>query len=207
MRHVVITRMLYREDEPFFQRLELYKAYTLKSLREQTNQNFDIAVLCSKQHAHIFRKMDIIPFFTRSDYFGEFSQETKTWHVKVPWGEIEGLREYEIQTNLDSDDFVSSDYIEAVQELSHGDKSIHIHFQPTLVDIKTGEHKKMRNRYDDKTGSAFYSLYQPNPQEYIYIGIDGHRKMQQYADKTVFIGEGYAFVGIHDHNDSTTINS
>jgi hypothetical protein len=204
MTHVFVTRMLYTDDDRFYKRLELYKKYTLKSLREQTNKNFDIAVLCNRKHATTISSLNVIPFFVGKDNFG---QKDKTWHCKVPWSEIEGLKKYDIQSNIDSDDFVSKEYVELIQSLSVGDKSIHIHFQPVLFNHKTGEYKDMNNKYNESNGSAFCSLYQPNKDNYIYIGQDGHRRIQNYTDKTIIINKGYAFVGIHDNNDSTTWGS
>lgn len=204
MKHIVVTRMLYTDNDRFFKRLELYKKYTLKSLKEQSVHNFDIAVLCNRKHKEAIRELGVIPFFVGKDNFG---QRDKTWHCKVSWSEIEGLGKYDIQSNIDSDDWVCHKYIEKIQELSVGDKSIHIHFQPLLFNLKTQEIKAMRNRYDSNNGSAFYSLYQPDKTNYIYIGQDGHRRMQNYADKTIIICESYAYVGIHDDNDSTTMNA
>jgi hypothetical protein len=139
--HVVTTRMLYTDDNEFYKRLELYKKYTLKSLREQTNKNFDIAVLCNRKHATTINSLNVIPFFVGKDNFG---QKDKTWHCKVPWTEIEGLDKYDIQSNIDSDDFISKEYVELIQSLSVGDKSIHIHFQPVLFNHKTGEYHHNR---------------------------------------------------------------
>lgn len=204
IKHVVVTRMLYEDDKKFLARLELYKNILLKSLEAQTNQNFDIAVLCNRKHQEFIKEIGVIPFFVGENNYG---QKDKTWHVKVPWEEIEGLEKYDIQSNIDSDDYVSEEYIEIIQESCGGGKSIHIHFQPILHNYITGEKKRMSNRYDKNTGSAFYSLYQPNKENYIYIGQDGHRRMQNYAEKTILIGEGHCFVGVHDSNDSTTMNA
>jgi len=205
MTHVVVTRMLYQDSEPFLKRLELY--YKLfNSLKNQTVQNFDIAVLCNRKHADILKEIfrdSVIPFFTKEDNFG---QRDKTWHCKIPWEEIEGLNMYDIQSNIDSDDWVSENYIETIQKHCK-DKSLHIHFQPTLVRLKTGQTKSMNSVYNKYNGSAFYSLYQPDKSNYIYIGQDGHRRMQNYAEESILIPEGYAFVGIHDNNDSTTWNA
>lgn len=207
MTHVIITRMLYKDDNDFLKRLDLYKLYLLESLKGQTNRNFDIAVLCNRKHAPIIKELGLIPFFVGEDNFG---QKDSTWHCKVKWEEIEGLDKYDIQSNIDSDDYVSDNYVEKIQDIvgkESNNKSLHIHFQPLLVDYSSGLIKKMRNVYDEKNGSAFCSLYQPNKNNYIYIGQDGHRRMQKYANKSIIIKEGYCFVGIHEDNDSTTINA
>jgi hypothetical protein len=203
--HVVITRMLYKDDGRFLKRLELYKKHLLNSLKKQRRQNFDVAVLCNRRHAEYLTELGVIPFFLKDP--DNLGQRDKTWHVKVPWSEIDELEKYYIQSNIDSDDFVSDDYIQMVQHFAEGEEKLLIQFQPSLVDYKTEVIKPMRNKYDEENGSAFCSLYQPTEDNYIYIGQDGHRKMPKYANRTITIGEGYAFVGIHDDNDSTTINS
>jgi hypothetical protein len=202
--HIVITRMLYGEDKPFFDRLKMYKKYLLKSLKNQTNKNFNVAVLCNERHRLVFVKMGIIPFYIKGGWLGQ--RENIYWNAKVPWNMIEGLDMYDIQSNIDSDDYVSEEYIDIIQKHCVGDKSIHIHFQPVFHQYSTGLIKEMRSVYDENNGSAFCSLYQPDKTNYIYIGQDGHRRMQMYMDKTIVI-QGHCFVGIHDKNDSTTINA
>jgi hypothetical protein len=207
MSHVVVTRMLYQDDDKFLDRLELYKKNLLPSLKKQINRHFDIAVLCNRKHADVLRKLGVTPFFLKDKK--NFGQRDKTWHCKVKLSEIEGLGMYDIQSNIDSDDWVAKEYIDKVQVLSKRNKSAHIHFQPLLVNLKTGETKEMKNRYngEPENGSAFYSLYQPNKKNFIYVGQDGHRRMGKYMERSILITSGYAFVGIHDKNDSTTWNA
>ena len=205
MKHVIITRLLYPVgDRRFKKRFDMYQRL-YDSLQAQTNQNFDIAVLCNRQHAPLFHGLGVIPFFVRDNWTGQ--REGKYWNCKTDWDNLVGLDMYDIQSNIDSDDYVTEVYVDKIQEVCKGDESIHVHFQPMLHEYATGIIKPMKNTYDENNGSAFKSLYQPNKDNYIYIGQDGHRRMQQYAKKTILFPQGFAFVGIHDDNDSTTINA
>jgi len=201
--HVVVTRLLYKDYYDFRKRLELYKETALDCLKKQTNQSFDIAVLCNPEHQEDIRELGIIPFFRKDRQLG--GHVGKYWHTMTPWENIEGLKKYKIQTNLDSDDIASADYIEKIKSIARGDKSLHIHFQPRLYNYNTGEEKKTNIRYNN-SGSMFYSLYQPTG-KYTYIGHDSHKEMGSYASKSILVGEGYAWLTIHDNNDSSTWNT
>jgi len=212
MKHILITRMLYAGDDPKFEeRLALYKTLCLPRLKLQTEKNFDIGVLCNKAHANIFKDLGIIPFHRKDNWLGQ--KPDRFWSCMTKWDEIEGLEKYDIQSNLDSDDLVSSEYIKRIQaavqkEINGGfTGSLHIHFQPRLFDLHTLTDGTQKKRYDDEEGSAFYSLYQPDKENYVYVGQDSHRRMASYMDKTILIGEGYCWMNIHGGNDSTTINS
>jgi hypothetical protein len=207
-KHAIITRMVYEEDDPKFEeRLAIYRAMCLPRLRLQKNKNFDISVLCNKKHADIFRSLGIIPHFLKEEFYGE-RMPVGTWILYTPWENIEGLEKYDIQTNLDSDDLVSPDYTEKIEEemKKHNCKTL-LSFQERLYNPHTFEEKEMRKKYHEKMPSAFYSLYQPDKTNYIYINHDSHLQMHKYAEKSIIVGEGYCWASIHGNNDSTTMNS
>ena len=201
-KHVVVTRMLYEHKKDFLERLELYKETALKSLQNQKNKDFDIAVLCNSDHDKYLKSLGIIPFHRKDGLFGE--KTAKGWHSFVDLSGIEGLDKYYIQSNLDSDDEVLPEYIDKVQELLLGNKKIHLHFQPMLRDYKTKEEKEMATKYSNDCCSAFFSLYQPVEEGYIYLGCDSHKNMSKYADKTILLN-GFCFVNIHDDNDTSSM--
>lgn len=212
MNQVVITRMLYATDNPAFEeRLAIYRALCLPRLRRQKNKNFDIAVLCNREHKKVFEDLGVIPFFRKDNWLGQ--KPKKFWSCFSKWEELEGLDKYDIQTNLDSDDLVSDMFIDKIQrtiedEINNGHKgSLHIHFQPRLFSFHDLVEKPQKRQYSDSSGSAFYSIYQPDKERYISLIEDSHTRIQAYMDKSVLIGEDYCWIGIHDNNDSTTINS
>lgn len=203
--HIIITRMWYEKKEDLLKRIETYKANLLPVLLNQTEQNFDIGILCNKKHEKIIKSIHprIIPFFTKK----KPGKVGKCWHIFSEWKDISGIKKYDIQTNIDSDDIISLDAIKIIKDSITERKSTHIHFFPTLRDFYTGELRKVRIKYRDTQNSAFYSLYQPDKKNYIYIGQGSHTNFAKYAEKTILIPEGHYFVNIHDSNDSSTMES
>ena len=212
MNHVIITMMNYRKDHPkeskqFIDRLEIYKKTVLPRIKAQTKQNFDIAVLCDRKNAQIFKDMGIIPFHTKDGYAGHY---TDVWHFNTPWENIEGLKKYDIQTVVLSDDLISEKYIEKIEEVieqnKEGDKSIHIQFQPRLYNLETGQEKAMSLRYSNGFSSPMYSIYQPG-EKYYFIHHDSHTVMPKYFDKSFLIGEGYCWLTAHSGSLSITMST
>jgi len=202
MTHVVVTRLLYKEEKDFKERLDLYKETALDCLKKQTVRNFDIAIHCNPDHAEYVRELDFIPFFMKDRSLGY--RQGPYWTAYTSWSNIEGLEKYDIQTNLDSDDIITNDYIVKIQEIMKGDESIHLHFQPKLRNHHTKEVKESWIQYGSTKGSMFYSLYQPSKENYVFIGHDTHADMWKYVDKTIFINDKtYCWLNIHGKNDSS----
>jgi len=203
--HIVITRMWYEKEEDLLDRIKMFKLTMLPALLNQVDKNFDIGVLCQEKHRKIIEAIHpkLIPFFTTktSGYIN------KCWHIFSDWKDISGLKKYDIQTNVESDDYVIPEFTQKIQEvMANKSHTTHIHFQPLLRNYKTGEIKKMRIRYGKETQSSPYSLYQPNKDNYIYIGQDSHTVFGKYADESILIPEGYSWLNIHDKNDSSTMD-
>jgi len=203
--HIVITRMWYENKKDLLERVKIYEFNLLPSLLNQTEQDFDIGILCNEKHKEIIQDIHprIIPFFTKK----KGTRTGKYWHIFSSWKDITGIKKYDIQTNIDSDDIVSRDFIKVIRDsINEGEKTL-IHFRPLLRDFFTGIIKRIKINYHEKYPSACYSLYQPDKKKYIYIGQDSHTRMYQYAGKVITIPEGYYWVNIHDRNDSSTMGS
>ena len=204
-KYVVITRMLYADNDPKFEeRLSIYRALCLPRIKKQTIKT-DIAVLCNKAHANIFKSLGVIPFFMRDGSVGK--KPGRFWSCLTNWDNIEGLDEYDVQINIDSDDLITDNYVWRINKAIEMEKeqSLHIHFQPRIFNFHTFEEKEQNKKYNTKEGSAFYAIYQPNKDNYVYIGQTSHLFMPSLMNKSVLIGEGYCWIGIHDNNDSTTM--
>ena len=77
MNHAIITKLLYREEDPKFEeRLALYKTLHLPRLEMQTVKDFDILVLCNRKHGKIFEDMGLTPIYTKDGFLGHFSQSS-----------------------------------------------------------------------------------------------------------------------------------
>ena len=211
-RHAVITRMLYKEDDPQFEeRLAIYRAFSLPRLKLQTVQDFDIIVLCNKKHSGVFKKLGLKVAFYKDGFLGH--RPRGLYNSFTPFENIEGMDMYDIQTSIDSDDLVAENYIWRIRkaiEIEGYDKSLHIHFQEELYNPHTLERKSMKIKYGvppKNWGSAFYSLYQPDKKNYIFAGQETHLHISQHFEKSILIGEGYCWAMIHGSNDSTTMDS
>ena len=67
MTHIIISRMWYEKEEDLLKRITIYESNLLPALLNQTNQDFDIGVLCNEKHKEIIQDIHprIIPFFTK----------------------------------------------------------------------------------------------------------------------------------------------
>ena len=206
--HIVISRMWYHEEEDLLERIKIYEANLLPILLNQEDKDFDIGVLCRKEHEQIIKKIHprIIPFFTDKE---SWTIRDIFWALFVEWKDIYGLNKYDIQTNVDSDDLVSTRFTKIIRQtvLENTETSTHIHFVPLIRNYYTGEVEEIRENYSNGSDSSFYSLYQPNKEDYVYIGQDSHTKFSKYAQKSILIPEGEVWVNIHDSNDSSTMES
>lgn len=219
--HVVVFRMHYREDDPKFDwRFTYFKTMVLPRLLEQNNQNFDIAVRCNPVHNELFLALSdrIKVFTTKPEWEGHIKEgyEEKVrrgyWVDFVPWEAVVGLNKYDIQTSIDTDDLIlRKDFIDEVEKRLHsasegGNKSVHISFQPEMFFLPAMQLYNCPIRYDARKGSPFFSIYQPDKENYVYIGDDSHLIIGQQMDKQIFAEKArplFCAFSIHDKNEST----
>ncbi len=207
MNHIIITTFNYPYGERFLNRMEIYKKWHLESLRKQTLQNFDIGAICDPENDKYFEEMGIIPIHTKDGYTGHMHPERNHWEYYTPWENIEGIKKYDVQTGLDTDNFLDPGYVERLfEELDKipKDEPAHIHFQPKIKNILTGEEKEMASRYGPHWGSAMYSIYQPDD-PYYFIYHDSHSRMHNLFKKSVLV-DGYCWVGLHNENVINDMN-
>ena len=210
--HVVIVRCHYEEnDQRFKWRFEYFKNEVLPRLLAQTNQNFDIAIYCNKKHAELFKKLSdrITTFYAKkSNPIYRTTSDMKTYYSDfMSLDNIVGLKKYDIQTGLDSDDLVETGYIDKILETikrNGYDKSLHISFQPDTFDLITNKYYPITQHYKAVTrGSAFLTIYQPDKKNYIFAYQYSHIKIGEHFDKSILIPEGYCHMVIHGRNEST----
>lgn len=206
--HVIVTILFFEDDNRFNNRINIYKKEVLPRIKAQTKTNFDICVVCKKKHQDIIRSIGVIP--------ATFKDDKLNLKNLGRWGTVgenlwdnTNLKKYHIKTRLDSDDLLAPNYIEkTLEEINKldKDKSISVTFQPRLFNLITKEDKKMRTRYSAKRCSMFSSIYKPN-KEHKFLAENSHFDISKYAEQNVFVDEGYCWLGIHDKNNSTTMNS
>jgi len=186
MNHAVIIRMHYPECEAFYKRLELFRSVCLPSFEAQTDKDFDIVVVCNEIHKHHF-DYSIHPD-VRS-FYGDGLRDIKSKSVAPFDYELPHV----IQTRLDSDDFVSPDFIETI----HANQDVDmLCFKPIKV--------KGKDRYrviaPDYKVSQFLSVKGKG-----FIYKYGHRSWWKHVDTWKVIDFGYCFLSVHNGNASTKI--
>lgn len=207
-----IIRFHYAEGDPRFDwRFIYFRDQVLPRILAQTIGGFDIAIRCNPAHANLFEMLhpSIRTFQVKDEQARYKTVGGKQYFYDfVPWEDVIGLPEYELQLGLDSDDLIHAQYLEKVlQDLKKvpQDISATICFQPQLYDVKTGNVVDMKQQYSTTHGSAFFALYQPpgwKPYRFAYEV--SHLKMRTIASVSLFVPtKGYCLASCHDFNEST----
>lgn len=190
----IIIRMWHRDEQDFDWRLAYFEACVLPRLQKQTVQDFEIAILCFPSDFQSFSSLD--------DRIHPFTLYNRNYDYRRDGGNFslsraQGLRHYETQVRLDSDDLVAPNFLETIIN----SKKPYVTFQPELFILDTLEVKQMNHRYHEKHPSMF--LAAKNYDECIY-----NRVMFDFTDQPVDVyPEGYAWMTIHDRNVGTHRNS
>lgn len=205
-----IIRCHYAPDDPRFTwRLKLFTKLTLPSIHKQTDQDFDICVRCNPAHDEIFRQLGCKPFHVKNEYADYFAdlkgKRPKVYFYDfVKWEDVVGLKQYDIQMSLDSDDRIAPDYVAIVKKHCRASKtSLHIHFQPERWHYNTRKVRRNRFRYSDQHGSMFFVLYYPDKSHYHYVGEYSHRYKYRLTERTILIPAGHCWLTIHGQNESS----
>lgn len=213
MNHIVIIRFHYEENDPRWPwRFQYFKEQVLPRLLNQTNQDFDIGIRCNRWQIPFFMELSdkIIPFYVKNEkaqyrpiggkmYFFDFAK----------WEDVVGLKQYDIQSGLDSDDLVSPNYIQKTKDsisefaLKHPGKSFHLSFQPEIHNVKTYETYPIGVKYSPRVGSAFFAIYQPKKEKYIFAYQYSHMKLGQVMDFSITLPAGSCWASVHELNEST----
>jgi hypothetical protein len=212
MTHGVIIRFHYQKGDPRFAwRIAYFKAMVLPRLLNQTEQNFEIAVRCNPWHENIIKGLSnkITTFRIRGEEEGFRIIKDKKYFVDfAPWYKVVGMKQYDIQSGLDSDDLVARNYIETIQKIvreNPKDKSLHISFQPEIFNTEKLKTYPIGQTYTRERGSAFFSIYQPNKQIYKFAYEKSHLVIGKDMQKSIIMPAGFCWASVHGHNYSTTI--
>ena len=213
MTSAFIIRFHYAKEDP---RVEWRFAYFVKEvlprIKAQTVQGFDICIRTSPWHKEMFEQLGLKTFSVTDEAAKYKTLNGKQYFYDfVPFSDVYGLEKYDVQMGLDSDDLVEPRYVETIMDtireftaLMSEDKSLHISFQPSTVNIRNG--KRVVGQmppYSPTKGSAFFALYQPNKENYVFAYCGSHLTLWEHADHSVTLPVGYCMATIHDINEST----
>ena len=195
MRHVVITRINFDDDDLFHQYFTVMKQTYIPSIKSQTNKNFEINFIINKKHIPHLQEF----FSDNVRYFNSF-QEVKDYCY---------TNNIEIQTRHDCDDWMRDDYINKIQELCLEQGKIHdkliIHSKVEKLNINTGEIYRHGLDYSRGTyTSMFLTLFQKKVDNFVYD--KNHRFMNEITKNIYLLEGGYTRLVIHGNNLLSKIN-
>lgn len=196
MKHIVITRVNFSNDDKFEKYFDVMKKIYIPSINSQINKNFTLGLSVNEKHFPIIRKLidDKIKIIT----FNNVKEEYKQFVID---------NNFNLQTRHDCDDYMSPNYIELIQNKSATNmKSMDdfiITFQPTKYDYKTGQEYYHERDYS-KVCSMFSTLYQKDIKNGIFDVP--HDLLRRLTKNIFYIRETYVKLTIHDNNIHSKFN-
>lgn len=195
MKHIVITRMNFEDDELFDHYFQIMKKTFAPSINSQKNKNFELVLNINPKHIELVK-----PYFQQTTNFFHSIEEIKKYCSD---------QNFEIQTRHDCDDWMSDDYIDKIQELYNSKISTHdkfiIHSKVEKLNFYTGEIHKHGTSYENNNFiSMFLSLCQQNVEHFVYD--KNHRFMNEITPNVYLLDGGYTRLVIHEKNKFSKIN-
>lgn len=217
-----VIRMHYKKGDPNYQwRFNYFASMVLPKLLSQEltgfdqKLDFDICIWANewqkKDLKALSPKIKIINVVKeKRDYVSpEWLVKAKRYHIDFQhFQDVVGMKKYDIQIAIDSDDLlIRNDYIKKiyVEAIAGGGKHVHLTFQPYVFDATNLKTYRSHITYDESRGSAFYALYQPNKENYLFVYHTTHQKMPALAEKVVVVRDGYCAYTVHGKNDSSCV--
>mgnify|MGYP001769350649 CR=1 FL=1 len=189
MKHLIITRLRYVDTELMKLRAKLMKEILIHCLKLQTNQNFIFSIIMFDNDVEFVRELLEYDFISFEDY-----SFLKQYCID---------NNINIQTRHDSDDHMSDDYIEKIQ--NEYDNIIKINdifilqFQPEKINYRTGEQLSLP-QYTNEFISGFITLCQSNVKYTVFE--KSHTNMHLLTNNIYTYPTGYVKYYIHGKNDS-----
>ena len=198
MKHIIITRINFIDDDLFQKYFTVMMKYYIPSINAQTNKNFTIGLIINNKHIQNFEnlfKHNNVVFFTSLDEAKDYCLDNN----------------FTLQTRHDCDDWMDSDYIQKIQELYYDNintnNSLIIHSKVYKLDdttLEVYEHKLdyTQNNYT----SMFLTLIQTDVTHFVYD--KNHRFMYEITDNILLLDKkgGYTRLVIHNNNQLSKIN-
>ena len=190
MKHIVITRVNFSNDEKFNNYFEVMKKYYIPSLNSQTNKNFTLGLSVNPNHYQQIR--DLIDRDIEIVMFNNVKEDYREYVIN---------NNFNIQTRHDCDDYMDPDYINFIQKNIEERKSkinnMILTFQPTKLDYNTGK-EYIHERDYSKVCSMFSTLYQENVIHGIFDVMHDHLK--RLSRNVFYFNNNYVKLLIHNNN-------
>lgn len=190
MKHIIVTRCKFGDDEKFQNYFEVMKKTYIPSINSQTDKNFTIGLIVNPKHYDLIRELitkdiEIIPFKD----------------AKVDYMEYVIKNGFTLQTRHDCDDSMNPNYIQHIHNLYEQNKSKYddfiLNFHPTKFVINTGKEYTHGRDYS-RVCSMFSTLIQKNVKNGIMNCMHDH--LNKYTKNIIYIPRGYVKLTIHGNN-------
>lgn len=206
MNHSVYTRCKYGTDEQVAARLELSKRFTIPAMVAQRDCVQPKWVwLCHPRHQEMIERALREAGWTGAIGFNEMRVTTyKETQFIARLGILAKTGDEQMQTALDSDDWVHPEWVRGIQQhWRAGKKPFVVYWHPLRYRVSDG--KWFRPRRLAKWCSMFYTVYNPTNQYHIYMA--SHNQLQTIKGLLVYpdAREGYTALVVHGDNLHTTI--
>lgn len=197
MKHIIVTRCKFSKEEVFKNYFKVMEKTYIPSINSQTNKNFSIGLICNENHFDII-KNSINPQIKLI----RFSEVKKDYREYVINNQIT------IQTRHDCDDYMSSNYIEFIQNKYEENKKKYndfiLNFHPTKF-IFENKKEFSHSRDYSKVCSMFSTLIQNRVTNGIHDVVHDHLK--QFTKNIIYIPpSGIVKLVIHGNNTLSKLN-
>lgn len=215
-----IIRMHFSKDDKRYPwRFNYFASMVLPKLLSQNDQDFDICIWANKWHAKEIKALspkikifDVVPE-KHGHIKPGYEEKAKIYFVDfVNFEDTRGLKQYEIQIGIDSDDMpIRDDFISRIKkEVAFAkSKPLHISFQPQVFQPSTLRTYRCDFVYGPAKGSPIFAIYQPaktSKAEYIFAYEDSHLKLPKIVKRAIRIAEPYCVYSVHKCNSSTLLH-
>ena len=193
IKHSIITRLRYDDDQKLTDRLEVCKEFCIPSMLEQECQDFEIHIIANERHW----TQILFAFAQFQDERINFCASVDACRYALTTGN------YQIQTRHDSDDVMVPAYTWKIRDIYEQKirkwKKFLINFQPIKLVAETGEQFYHHRKYSTDCISMFPTFCQRDVKETILSG-ERSRLSQRLTKNVVNVPEGYVKSLIHKGN-------
>jgi hypothetical protein len=193
--HILCIRFKYEKEEDMLNRLKLFEEITIPALEDQTEKDFTLCLIINKDHETIIRdriKFEFISFYSLADY-ADFIKN----------------RNILLQSRLDSDDWVCSEYIEDIQrrvsdiiECMPRLTSAVVHYAVRKHNLSTGRIWDREKPYKDTLTSMFLTVWFSRDPVSVYKY--SHDEWHKHVSHVETAPHGYVLWNMH--NDQFHLN-
>jgi len=218
MKHIIVTRCKFGNDDAFQNYFKVMKKTYIPSINSQTDKNFSIALIVNPRHYDLIRNeinkdIEIVKFFDQQEEYKDLEVRQKIDLIpfsdtKKDYKDFVVKNNITIQTRHDCDDIMSPNYVEYIHKLYNENKGKYdnfiLNFHPTKLIVNTGKEYTHSRDYS-QVCSMFSTLIQKKVKHGIMDCVHDHLK--GFTKNIMYIPRGYVKLGIHGNNTISKLNN